>query len=331
MRKYKTVKKIGLTLTCLISASLVFAKPVVRDSIGVENQDGKKVILHQLEQKESYYSLGRKYNLSPQQIITFNANKALKAGDVIRIPTGKPFDSSSSENMGASNTASNGVSEYTVGSKETLFAIAKRFGITVSQLKTANNLKSDALKAGQTLKIPSASATVATTGGTTTNTKTRVISDAELNGGESESPTTSQTTAPTAHESTAMSEPASSTTTQKQTPTKVTEEKKEDSAETKSDVPANRYGIKQIAQSGIGVWVDDLSGESGKMLALHNTAPVGTVIKLTNPMTNRTTYAKVVGKFTESEQNRGAIVVVSKPVASLIGVIDRKFQVNISY
>lgn len=38
------------------------------DSIGVENLNGKKTIVHKLEPKETYFSLSRKYNVSPQSV-----------------------------------------------------------------------------------------------------------------------------------------------------------------------------------------------------------------------------------------------------------------------
>ena len=41
------------TIFLSLSASL-FARPLV-DSVGVENQNGKKVILHKVDPKETYY------------------------------------------------------------------------------------------------------------------------------------------------------------------------------------------------------------------------------------------------------------------------------------
>ena len=76
---------------------------------------------------------------------------------------------------------------------------------------------------------------------------------------------------------------------------------------------------------------ENLSQAGGSMLALHKTAPLGTVIKITNPMTQRTTFAKVVGKFADTAETKDAIIVISKSAASLIGVIDRRFQVEIAY
>jgi len=319
MKNEKTLKKLGLTFTCIISSSIVLASPLaVRDSIGVENQGGKKVILHKIESRESYYSLGRKYNLSPKDIITLNSNKSLRAGDVVKIPTSIPFSNinnsksvATSQPLGDVPPKNGGTTvtsqatdfiEYKVGTKETLFAISKRFGVSVDAIKQANNLTNNSLKAGQIIKIPNTTVEEAASDPAVTK---KVISNQELSSAVGQTNTNSRL------------ENASS---------------EEEVEEPKTDsTPANRYGIKQVAANGIGIWMDDLNGETGKMLALHNSAPVGTVIKITNPMTNRTTYAKVVGKFNETSENKDAIIVISKSVASLIGVIDRRFQVNISY
>lgn len=311
MNKKKILKGLGITFTFLMASNIACASLAARDSIGVENQNGKKVILHKLQPKESYYSLGRKYNIQTKQIIDFNANKALKAGDVIKIPTGVAFaqatkapeksnDEKPPMDGGATLTSqASDYIEYKVGSKETLFAISKRFGLSVDVIKSANNMSDNALKAGQVIKIPNTKIEAAAND---PNTSKSVISNEELNNAATDSGST-------VVENSAVDK----------------EEPKEDST------PANRYGIKQNTANGIGIWMDDLNGESGKMLALHNSAPIGTVIKITNPMTNRTTYAKVVGKFNETSENKDAIIVISKSVASLIGVIDRRFQVNISY
>lgn len=319
MKNEKILKKLGLTFTCIISSSIVFASPLtVRDSIGVENQGGKKVILHKLESRESYYSLGRKYGLSPKDIISFNSNKSLKAGDILKIPTGITLNTSTNNNKATpttepSNTPpkNGGASitsqasefiEYKVGTKETLFAISKRFGVGLDAIKEANSLTDNSLKAGQIIKIPNTTVEAAASD---PSVEKKVISNQELNA--------------------ANGQQTSTNSRLEDTPVENVEESKTDST------PANRYGIKQVASNGIGIWMDDLNGETGKMLALHNSAPVGTVIKITNPMTNRTTYAKVVGKFNETSENKDAIIVISKSVASLIGVIDRRFQVNLSY
>jgi hypothetical protein len=52
---------------------------------------------------------------------------------------------------------------------------------------------------------------------------------------------------------------------------------------------------------------------------------------VTNTMTNKSTFAKVVGKFTENESTRDVLIVITKSTADLIGALDKRFQVNIVY
>jgi len=94
---------------------------------------------------------------------------------------------------------------------------------------------------------------------------------------------------------------------------------------------ANKFGLYEKAEKGIAVSFTEEGLDPSKKLALHRTAPVGTVIKITNPMTGKTTFAKVVGRFTDSESTKDAIIVVTKNVADSIGALDKRVHVNISY
>jgi len=272
---------------CLFSAN---AAPT--DSIGVEYVDGQKVIIHKLTPKETYYGLGRRYQVPVKQIITANNNKALKVGDTLRIPVGDTPPAVASGNRVQRDTATGGqpavpnlapqdYTTYKVSRGETLAIISKRFMISVGTIKRANGLtdETELLEEGTLIKVP----------------------NKEL---------------PAVEPSTALSDIIS-----------------DDSSSVASapELPANRYGIREMTEKGIGVWIDDLNQVGGNMLALHKTAPVGTVVKITNPMTNRTTFAKVVGKFNDSAETKDAIIVISKSAANLIGVLDRRFQVEIAY
>jgi hypothetical protein len=94
---------------------------------------------------------------------------------------------------------------------------------------------------------------------------------------------------------------------------------------------ANKFGIYEKDEKGVATWMDDDGLDPNKMLVLHRTAPIGTVIKITNVMTNRTTFAKVVGRFTDTEQTKDVIIVMTKNVATALGALDKRFQVNLSY
>jgi len=93
----------------------------------------------------------------------------------------------------------------------------------------------------------------------------------------------------------------------------------------------NRYGLREKTEKGIAIWMENLETDEQSNLALHRTAPVGTILKITNPMTKNVTYAKVVGKFAENAETRDAIVVLSKSTAAYIGALDRRFLIEITY
>ena len=54
----------------------------------------------------------------------------------------------------AKSKSSSGGSKYVVKKGDTVERIARRYGVSVSRLKAANGLKSDLIRAGQTLTIP---------------------------------------------------------------------------------------------------------------------------------------------------------------------------------
>jgi len=259
-----------------------------RDSIGVEIENGQKIIVHRLEAKETYFGLSRRYGIPVKDIITANKNKPLKVGDIIRIPAGAaPAASSSGSTTSENNSAPELVpdlqpgeyTQYKVGQGETLFTISKRFVISVETIKRANGLTSDQIKAGTILKVP-----------------------------HNEIPPPAPRVSDVFVTDSAMTDSAAAV-----------------------NIPPNRFGLHEATEKGIGVWIDDFTQGSGSMLALHRVLPVGTVIKITNPMTGRTALVKVVGKFADNAETKDAINVISKSAASLIGVLDRRFQVEISY
>ncbi|RZK48865.1 MAG: LysM peptidoglycan-binding domain-containing protein [Pedobacter sp.] len=95
--------------------------------------------------------------------------------------------------------------------------------------------------------------------------------------------------------------------------------------------PASKFGLTRYDEKGTAVWITDPDLDETKMLVLHRTAPIGTIIRITNPMTNRSAFAKVVGKFTENETTKDVIIVLTKMVAEAVGALDKRFYCNINY
>ena len=279
----------------LLSISFViisFTASASIDSINVEELNGFKNIVHKVEVKESYYSIARKYNVNPQSIIQFNSNRSLQIGTIIRVPTERPFKELKTDKVQATSGSKVAVIDYKVGPREYLGMIARKFNTTVDDLKSLNNLSSINLAIGQIIKVPYGSAPI------------EQLAPAPL------SPTDT---------------PLISSVNQ---PNQI------DSSKNASDrlkLPPARYGLREVNERGAAVWIAYENLDGTKMLALHQTAPIGTVVKITNPMTGKSTFAKIVGKFTENESTKDVIIVVTKAAADLIGVMDKRFQATLVY
>ncbi|MBC7418230.1 MAG: LysM peptidoglycan-binding domain-containing protein, partial [Pedobacter sp.] len=123
-----------------------------KDSIGVENIDGLKVIIYKASAKETYYSIARQYNVSPKEVLVYNDSKYLKIGTIIKVPTKIPFNngSSSIENSAVSSA----YFTYTIAPKDNLNFLAEKYGTTIDNLKELNGLTKTTLSIGQLIKIP---------------------------------------------------------------------------------------------------------------------------------------------------------------------------------
>ena len=113
---------------------------------------------HTISKGESFYTLGKKYGVGFKSIADANPGinpNRLKIGDKIKIPPPKTPGAASLNGVVAPTAATDGAKTYKVKSGDNLMKIAKVNGVTVKQIRAANNLRTDQIKVGQTLKIPS--------------------------------------------------------------------------------------------------------------------------------------------------------------------------------
>lgn len=88
---------------------------------------------------DTLYGIANKYNVSIDNLKSYNnlSTDSLSIGQIIKIPDNK--------------TNSN---EYVVKSGDSLYSISRKYGVSVDELMSVNNLKSTVLSVGQVLKIP---------------------------------------------------------------------------------------------------------------------------------------------------------------------------------
>ena len=87
-----------------------------------------------------------------------------------------------------------------------------------------------------------------------------------------------------------------------------------------------------IIEQGVATWLMDAgNGKNEKFYALHRSAPIGTIIKVKNPMTSRSVYVKVVGILPDTGDNHDVLIKVTQSAARRLGIVDSRFRVEISY
>ncbi|MFN4079598.1 MAG: LysM peptidoglycan-binding domain-containing protein [Saprospiraceae bacterium] len=91
-----------------------------------------------------------------------------------------------------------------------------------------------------------------------------------------------------------------------------------------------KNGNKLTEAQGVCFWQKDVQYQGGDLYALHRLAAIGSVIAVTNGMTQRTVYAKVIGRIPAGIE-RGAEVILSPAAAKKIGAVDPRFFVKIKY
>jgi LysM repeat protein len=99
--------------------------------------------------------------------------------------------------------------------------------------------------------------------------------------------------------------------------------------ELKDRYTAEKKGRKEIDTQGVCFWQKD-SKEKGDLYALHRDAAIGTIISVTNPMSRRTVFAKVISRIPDGYE-RNIEVILSPEAARKIGALDPKFFVKVKY
>jgi len=347
------VKILFFSLFLFVSAHAASARPIF-DSVGVKNVNGKKVVLFKVKPKDTYFSIGHRYNVKAKTLMQYNKSKkeTLSLGAIVKVPTDMPFKKEAKvkketskekkarlareakeakeakenkdTNVGKdqkiqdikpdpaaqivtkpaetpkqqqAELVPNGLDmvKYKVLPGETLYSIAKRYNSSVEEISKINKLTNTNITPGQELLVKPIPYVV----NAVSNATQTVTKDTEV----------------AKRDSTKVVNNASQI--------------KDTIAEHNFNV--SKYGLYEKDEKGVATWIDDTSLDPNKKLVLHRTAPIGTVIKITNPMTNRTTFAKVVGRFTDNESTKDVIIVMTKNVADSLGALDKRFHVNISY
>ena len=126
-----------------------YADAVVRAVLRYLGIEGEQSGTYTVQSGDSLWSIAKRYNVTVDALKSANklTTNVLSIGQVLKIPESVVGDNNISENEII----------YVVAPGDSLWAIARQYGVTVDQLKQTNNLVSDLLTVGMELKIPTKS------------------------------------------------------------------------------------------------------------------------------------------------------------------------------
>lgn len=96
-----------------------------------------------------------------------------------------------------------------------------------------------------------------------------------------------------------------------------------------NDAPLPTVG-RRMAQSGVAEMIEGADG-SGKYLALHRTAPIGTLVLVRNEFNNQLVWVKVVGRLPDTGVNDKILIKLSQQAFAKLSPEDRRFRAEVSY
>jgi LysM repeat protein len=96
---------------------------------------------------------------------------------------------------------------------------------------------------------------------------------------------------------------------------------------TEADI-SNNDGLRKTIETGIAELID-VPDNSGKYLALHKSAPIGTLVLVKNLANNQSIWVKVIGRLPSTDSK--LIIKLSPKAFERLNAIDKRIRAEISY
>lgn len=305
--------------------SLAGSLPV--DSVGTEFRNGKNYIVHKVTPKETLFALSRKYNVPVNQIVDANPNlqSGISVGQIVYVPGKAPVVTpAAGAPIAKANTSPSTPYTYVVDAKgnkihqvvpkQTLYSIARMYNISTTDLKKWNNLTSDNLNIGDDLIVGY---------GTKPTSNPQYVGEIDDTMDKNKTVGTKPTTKKT------EDLPVVKTSEPARPAEPVRRETTDESAPVENTTSTNE-SISKITESGLAELIDGNSNNN-KYLALHKSAPVGSILQVKNIMNNQSVYVRVIGKLPDTGNNDKVVVKISKRAFQRLASVDNRFRVEVSY
>ncbi len=322
-----------------------------KDSLRMEKIDGKKYIVHRVDPKETLYSISKRYGSSIDEI--YNSNDSLEYGlkmyDEILIPYSK---SKKRRKASPSTTAPSDI--HIVKAGETLYSISKQYDLPLDSLKAMNQLTTNQIGLGDTLMLrrEKPQEIVPTSGPPIDSGRYHIVQPSETLFGIARQYEVSLDELMEWNEmqdynlsigQKLLVGKSDTTTVESDAPGILVDlpdleedESPLDTTYVKTDnslfktKTIEEDGEEWIVEQGFAMRIEDTDFTT-KLLALHKTAPMGSLVRVTNRMTNKEVEVRVVGELPETGLNRNVLLRLSTAAYKELGALDQKIPVTSSY
>lgn len=299
--------------------------------VSVRPVAGNKV--HTVAAKETMYSISRMYNVSIDDLRKWNnlTDNTLSIGQQLIVGKTPAVEVKPDPARSAPQTTDSPVVKaipssgmHTVETKETLFSIARQYGLSVDQLRSWNSLESDELKVGQLVRLTEPKrgqpASKPSPADVPRQETAQEVAEVRRDAPRAEEPAVRPSTPePVA------SEP-STTTKQPSQPAQPSQQ----SGTQTIRISESMKNSDEVVESGLAELIEGTEGNR-KYLAMHRTAPIGTILKVRNEMNNREVFVRVMGKLPDTAVNDKLIIKLSRSAYDRLGAIDPRFRVELTY
>ncbi len=330
---YGISKRYGSTVDAVLQANPdaidgleigeILKVPYTQRLVSTKNTGGSSSeVIHVVAEKETLFSISKAYGVTVYEIKLWNSitENALSLGQELIIKKRNTYSPPPAQptQTPATNTTSNpdirNKKTHMVSSKETMFSISKQYNVTVQQLRDWNRIQNNEISVGQVLFVAPPDQAIAERQNNQVNPPSPKVEEVK----PSIITTNNQTTTETKQPETQPIVPVVKDTRQQAV--------KEQTITISEAVK----GSDEILESGIGELIEGTDGNR-KYLALHRTAPIGTILKVRNEMNNREVFVRVMGKLPDTALTGKLIIKVSKSAYDRLGAIDQRFRVQVTY
>jgi LysM repeat protein len=278
-------------------------------------------LVHSVKKGETLSVIAKHYRTTTGAIMHLNgmnSKSKLKIGQKIKIPSGstvavkeaKPQPVAAAVPAETKPASVNATSKlHTVGAKETLYSISKKYKVTVAAIQQWNHLKNTNIHSGQKLVVGYTDAAQVPTNPVSIPVETKADISAPV-----------------------------VVTPQPQQQAVTTPIKKE--TQTATAINSANVGSEGLFVSLYQRTDKELSGDAAtfktasgwldkKYYILINNVAEGTIVRVAS--NNKAVYAKVLGPLPDIKEDTGLLARISNAAAASLGINDAKFSVIVNY